>query len=545
MSKPSIVFQPAVQYGLQDGINIIVNAVRPTLGPQPRLTAVQKAFGGFPELLDNGAIIARRIIQIEKPDADMGAMLTRQMLWQLHENVGDGTTTAAVMFQKIYNEGLHILINGGNKMLLRRYLEEGLKLIVNCLEAQTRPLEGQEQLTQMAQTICYDPALANLLGEIFDIIGEYGQLEVRSSRGRELEREYVEGIYWDAGLLSRLFLPDGSTRRDAQSSFRVEYENAAVLLSDFDIDDAEDLVPILEGLVQQGSQRLIIVARHMSEAVIGYLYRLNHTSERIQVAAVKTPFARSDEQQDGLADMAILTGGQALTSASGRTLASVQLSDLGQVRRANADMDHFGMIGGKGDARVLRRHITSLQTYYTQAKEPDDRRRLRERIGRLLGGSAVLYVGGATEPEIEVRKEQAERTGSALRSAMGCGFVPGGGVALLACQHALKAPLEENAPIEKQAAFRILSRALEEPLRTILTNAGMELEDWIGPVRQAEPGMGVDIRSQKLTDMVAAGILDSAAVVKAAVQSAVSTAALALTVDVLVHRRNPPQSDTP
>ena len=175
------------------GINTIVNAVRPTLGPQPRLTAVQKAFGGMPELLDNGGIIARRIIQIQGLDADMGAMLTRQMLWQLHENVGDGTTTAAVMFQKIYNEGLHMLVNGGNKMLLRRYLEEGLHLALKHLEAQTQPLEGQEQLTQMAQTICYDPALANLLGEIFDIIGEYGQFEVRSSRGRELEREYVEG----------------------------------------------------------------------------------------------------------------------------------------------------------------------------------------------------------------------------------------------------------------------------------------------------------------------------------------------------------------
>ena len=190
--------------------------------------------------------------------------------------------------------------------------------------------------------------------------------------------------------------------------------------------------------------------------------------------------------------MAILTGGQALTSASGRTLASVQLSDLGQVRRANADMDHFGMIGGKGDARVLRRHITALQTYYTQ----EQRRRRTSGAGcwRGLGvcwaARRCLYVGGMTEPEIEARKELAERTGSALRSAMGCGFVPGGGVALLACQAALQGPFDENAPLEKRAAFRILARALEEPLRTILTNAGMELEEWIGPIRQAGAGDG-------------------------------------------------------
>ncbi len=538
MVKPSVVFQPAVQFGLQQGINTIVNAVRPTLGPRPRLTALQKGFGGMPELLDNGGIIARRIIQIEGLDADMGAMLTRQMLWQLHESVGDGTTTAAVMFQKIYNDGLHVLVNGGNKMLLRRYLEEGLRLLLKRMEIQTLPLESQEQLTQMAQTICYDPALANLLGEIFDIIGEYGQLEVRSSHGRELEREYVEGMYWDSGLLSRLFLPENA-------SLNLVFENAAVLISDFDIEVADDLVPILEDLVQKGTDRLIIIARRLSEATTGYLYRLNHASDRIQIAAVKTPFARSDDQLAGLTDIAILTGGQALTEASGRTLAQVQLDDLGQVRRANADMDHFGIVGGKGDARNLRQHITSLKTYHTHEQDPDERRRLLERIGQLLGGSAVLYVGGMTEPEIEARKEQAERSGAALRSAMSSGFVPGGGVAFLACQGALKKAFAENDPLEKRAAFQILSRALEEPLRTLLTNAGMELEDWIGPVRQADPGIGVDIRTQKLTGMVAAGILDSAAVLKAALQSAVSTAALALTVDVLVHRRNPPQSDKP
>ena len=438
---------------------MIVNAIRPTLGPRPRLIAIQQSASSMPELLDNGGIIARRIIEIQNRDADMGAMLTRQMLWQLHETVGDGTTTAAVIFQKIYNEGLHVLVNGGNKMILRRYLEEGQKLVVKCLEAQTQPLEGQEQLTQMAQTICYDTDLANLLGEIFDIIGEYGQFEVRSSRGRELEREYVEGIYWDAGLVSRLFLSENTSEK-------IEFENAAVLLSDFVIEDAEDLVPIFENLMRNDIDRLIIVASRLSEAVIGYLYRLNHASDRLQVAAVRTPFARSDDQQAGLTDMAILTGGQVLTTASGRTLAGVQFVDLGQVRRAWADIDHFGIIGGKGDARQLRRHISLLQTYYSKEKDPDERRRLLGRIGHLLGGSAVLYVGGMTEPEIEARKEIAERTGSALRSAMGSGFVSGGGVALLGCQSVLNGPFEENDPLEKRAAFRILSRALEEPMRT-------------------------------------------------------------------------------
>jgi len=533
-NKPGVLFQPNVQNRLKAGIDLIVNAVRPTLGPHPRLTVIQRTVNDMPELLDNGGIIARRIVEIQDRDANMGAMLTRQMLWQLHETVGDGTATAAVMFQKIYNDGLHVLANGGNKMMLRRYLEEGLQLVVKRLEAQIQPLEGQAQLTQMAQTICYDPDLSKLLGEIFDIIGEYGRFEVHSGQGRELEREYVEGVYWDAGLISRVFLPEDAPRQ-------VEFENAAVLISDFDIKDAEDLVPILEELMHNGTNHLIIVASRLSEAVIGYLYRLNHTSGRLKIAAVKTPLSLPSD----LTDMAIFTGGQALTTASGRSLGTVQLADLGRVRRARADMNHFGIIGGKGDAPLWRRHIAALQTYHAQVKEPSERRRLQERIGRLLGGSAILHVGGMTEPEIEARKAQSERTGSALRSAIGCGFVPGGGVALLECQSALKGCFEDSDPLEKRAAFRILAFALEEPLRTILTNAGMDLEAWIGPVRQSGSGMGVDVRTQKLTGMVAAGILDSAGVVKAALQSAVTTAALALTLDVLVHRRNPPQSNTP
>ncbi len=214
------------------------------------------------------------------------------------------------------------------------------------------------------------------------------------------------------------------------------------------------------------------------------------SSGQIKVAAVKVPFSRDDEQQAALADMALLTGGIALTMATGRTLGRVQPEELGQARRVWADMDHFGIIAGKGDPRQLRQHITSLQTYHAQAKEPEDRRRFQERIGRISGGSAILHVGGLTEPEIEVRKENAERSGAALRSALGSGFVPGGGAAYLACQAALQGPFGEDDPLEKRAAYRILSRALEEPVRALLVNAGLDLEEWLGPLRQAACGAG-------------------------------------------------------
>jgi chaperonin GroEL len=499
---------------------------------------VQKETGHGLELLDSGGTIARRIIQIQDPDADMGAMLTRQMLWQLHEKVGDGTATAAVIFQKIYNEGLHFLVSGGNKMLLRRYLEEGLRLVLDHLETMAQPLEGQEQLAQVAETICHDSGLARLLGEIFDIIGEYGQLDIQPGQGRELEREYVEGIHWDAGLLSRYFLPGNNNQR-------VELENAYLLMTDLEIEDARDLVPVLDQVAQRDSKGLMIVARKLSEQAIGYLYQINHAADNLKVVAVKTPFVSADDQQAALADMALLVGGQVVTQTSGQTLAGVTVKDLGRARRAWADLDHFGIIGGKGDARLLRQHLASLQAYHARAKDPQERRKLQQRVGRLLGGSAVLHAGGMTEMEIETRKEQAERTASALRAAVGSGLLPGGGAALLDCREALKGPSGAKEPIEKRVAFRILSRSLEEPFRTILANAGLEAQDWLAELRLVRSGHGVDVRSGRIVNMFEAGILDSAAVVKAALHSAVSTAALALTIDVFVHRRIVPESVNP
>lgn len=538
MPIPSVVFQPSVQFGLQQGIHTIVQAVRPTLGPTPRLTAIQRGFGGFPELLDNGGVIARRIIQIQGRDADPGAMLTRQMLWQLHQTVGDGTASAAVIFQKIYDDGLRFLVDGGDKMRLRRYLEEGLDLILEPLAAQVRPLEGQEHLTQLAETIGYDAELAKLLGEIFDIVGEYGQFEVRAGRGRDLEREYVEGIYWNSGLISRYFFEEGAAGS-------LEFENPSILVSDFSLEDPADLAPLLNLLAQHGVGQLVIVAAKLSEAVTGYLYRVNRESGKLKVAGVKVPFSRADDQQAALEDMALISGGQALATATGRTLESVKPEELGQARRAWMDMDHFGIIAGKGNPRLIRQHIASLQSYYARETDPEAHQRLLERIGRIQGGSAILHVGGITEPDIEVRKENAERTGAALRSALGSGFVAGGGVAYWNCRSALQSPLRADDPLEKRAAFRILARALEEPLRTLLVNAGLELEDWLGPLKRAKPGWGIDLRTKTLGDMAATGVIDSAAVVKSVLQSAVSTAALALTVDVMVHHRNPPQSDQP
>jgi chaperonin GroEL len=243
--------------------------------------------------------------------------------------------------------------------------------------------------------------------------------------------------------------------------------------------------------------------------------------------------------------MAILIGGQVFTSESGQTLASVSPDNLGHARHARLDMHSFSIIGGKGDIRQLHRHVASLKSIYPKIQDVEDRRHMLRRIGRLQGGSAVLYVGGITKLDIDESIKNAESTGAALRSAISTGYIPGGGAAYIACQARLKEAAGENDPLEKRAAYRILARALEEPTRTILTNSGLEIEDWLGPIRQGRGSVGVDVCTRKLGDMVAAGILDSAAVAKAVCQNAVSTAALALTLDVFIHQRKPPVSNEP
>jgi chaperonin GroEL len=533
---PRVVFQPTAYQSLQRGINQMVEAVRPTLGPLPRIIAIERMVRSkTPELLDNGGVIARRITQLPDHDEDVGAMFVRHMLWRLHEKVGDGTATAAVLFQSVYNQGLRYIAAGGNAMQLRRYLEAGLQVILDELTRMAIHLEGKESLAQIAETICHDPPLAKMLGEIFDIIGEYGQLEVRSGRSRELEREYVEGMYWKGGVHSRQMISD-------HTNLRTEMENVAVLISDIEIEDPRRLIPIVDMAVQAEIRSLLIIASKLSESATSLLLRASQDPTKFKAIAVKAPWTTISDRATALEDLAILTGGRVFAKIAGYTLGGVKLQDLGRARRAWADRSHFGIIGGKGDPRLLRKHITDLRTAFRQSEDPDVRKKLRERIGKLMGGSATLWVGGMAEGEIDARKELAQRTSDALRGAIVEGVLPGGGVSLLACRPALQRMLEQNTDPDERAAYRILIRALEEPIRTILTNAGYDASEVMAEIKQAGPGFGFDVRSGQVADVAQAGIFDVSSVQKAAVHSAVASAALALTIDVLVHPKKPQES---
>jgi len=532
-----VVFQPATYQGFQRGIHQIVAAVRPTLGPLPRIVALESTVSSstMPEVLDNGGVIARRIIQIADRDADMGAMFLRHLLWHMHEKVGDGTATAAVMFQSIYDQGVRYIVAGGNAMQLRRFMETGMRVILDELSGMATRLEGKQKLAQVAESICYDPPLAKMLGEIFDIIGEYGRLETRSGRGRELEREYVEGMYWSGGVLSRQMIAD-------HAKMRTDMENAAILISDLEIEDPRQLTPVLETTIKAGFQSLMMIVGKLSDSATAFLLSVSKDADKFRGIAVKAPQVTAADRAAALQDLAVLTGGRVLAKAAGFTPGSVKPQDLGQARRAWADRSHFGIVGGKGDPRALREHIATLRAAFEQTDEPGDRRNLRERIGKLMGGSATLWVGGATEMEIEARKELAKRTADALRGAIADGVLPGGGVSLLACRPALLHKLEQSTDPDERAAYRILIRALEAPIRTILTNAGHDASEVMAEIKGARPGHGFDVRSGQVVDVAQAGIFDSAGVQRQVIHSAVGGAALALTVDVLVHHKQPPQA---
>src|SRR5574341_223477 len=530
---PKVIFQPDVYLGMQRGINQIVDAIRPTLGPYPRLVAIESTIrrDKTPELLDSGGLIARRVIQLQDRDEDVGAMYIRHTFWQLHEKLGDGTASAAVIFQTVFNRGVRYIAAGGNAMRLRICLERSVQVVLYELDRMTVHMRGRENLAHLAETLCYDLDLSRLFGEIFDTIGEYGRLEIRPGRGRELEHEYIDGMYWDGGWLSRLMVTD-------QQRFRAQLEDASILVSDLEIDAPEELISLLEFCVSAKVRALLLIANKISDRALSVLLS-EPNRKKVLVLAVKTPGRTSDEQLAALEDLSALTGSLPILKVIGASLKSVKGEHLGWARRVWADQDYFGVTGGKGDPGRLRQHIACLRELFAHAEDEHGRNQLQERIGKLMGGCAVLWVGGTTPLSVIARQAMAERTAKAMRGAMREGVVPGGGVACLACSQALQSELSRTSDFDQRLAHQILIEALEEPMRTLLYNGGYNSSEVMAQILQAGAGYGYDLSQGRVVNMIQAGICDSAAVVKAAVCGAVHAAALALTTDVLVHRSNP------
>ncbi len=531
--------QPHTYRGFQRGVNLLAAAIRPTLGPLPRITAVEPVGPRphLPELLDSGGLIARRFLQLRERDADVGAMFLRQVLWRLHERVGDGTATAAVLFQSLYGQGIRHVVAGGDAMRLRRALEHGMALVLDALQAQARPLASQADIAQLALGLCHDPPLADALADILETVGQHGPVDIRTGRSQGIERQYIVGSWYRSRPLSEWQLAGALARR-------IEVITPAIIVSDLDLDDPDDLLPLLRLAEREQIGSLLLLARQASSASLGVLSAAGQRATPCRVPAVKAPDALTG-QDAMLDDLALLTGARVLRRAAGDSLRRIRAGDLGHARRAWSDDEYIGIIGGRGPAAAVRTHLSRLRDAHGRAEQADVRRQLGERIGKLQGGSAVLWVGGLGPADIAERRERASRTLTAVRATIGRGVVPGGGAALLACAVPLRRRAAQATDADERAAWQMLARALETPARAIIRNAGYDPAPPLHAIAQAGAGYGFDVRSGQVVDMRAAGIIDPVGVTHAVLHSAIASAALALTVDVLVHQRMPELSFEP
>ncbi|MBN1451094.1 MAG: hypothetical protein JW963_08780 [Anaerolineales bacterium] len=533
---PGVVFQPQVRQGIGNGIDSLVDAIAPTLGPLPRMVANEKINRSKrPELLDNGAVIARRILMLPNRTDDVGAMYLRQMLWRVSELVGDGTATAAVLFRSIFNHGVRYLVAGGNAMRLRRYLESAVQPLLDALDEMAVSIDTQEQIEGLALSVCHDGPVASALAQAFATIGVYGRLEIRSGHGREIEQEYFEGTYWDHGLVK----PAGISPQQ-----EIALADAPILVTDFDVENPHQLIPLFVLAVRAGIKQLIVLVANISDAALTALTTPKN-KERVELIFVKAPISLKSSSRDELNDLALLVGANPFIEKGGLPLENIQLSDLGYARRFWANKTSFGVIGGQGDSCQLRQHITRLKQLHWSADDGETRQQLYNRLNKLISGTAILQIGALSTIEVENRRDTAQNTAETVRTALSEGVVPGGGVALLRCIADMQHKAGQTHDADERAAYHLLQQALEAPFRAILQNAGYAPDFVLARLSQYPENYGFDVIRGEAVDMIQSGIADSVSVIKTALRSAVYSAALALTIDTVVHRANPPEAVQP
>lgn len=532
-----VLSQPHTREALKAGIDTLAGAVIPTLGPLTGPVALDDATrAGSPELLDDGGTIARRILQLDDPDADVGAMLLRETLWRQREQFGDGAATAAALYQTVYAEGHRFIKAGGNAMLLRQALEAGMKTMLNDLKRQVRPIETKEDMERLALSVCGDPAIAAALADIFDLLGAHGAVEAREG-GRQLGHEFFLGSHWESQVPSNIVF-------DGFIGERIELKKAAWLISDFELDDLQALVKLVTAVVQAGYASLVILAKSFSEQIIA-AQGANSRMEDFTLIYLK-PRGLTDEQEAALEDLALISGGQALRTITGHSLDAITPDMLGATELAWVDRDRFGIIAGDGDKDTVEREIAALNATYQRSDDERRRQVLRTRIGRLRGGSALVYAGGSSESEMRYQTDLITRAIAALRSALLEGTLPGGGTALLRCSDRLRARQDACADLHEKAAWSILSQAAQAPCRMLLANAGHEAPGIvIDQIQSGVNGAGYDLRAGRIINMREEGVVDSAAALLAALRNGIGGAALALTIDTIVHRVNPPLAIEP
>jgi len=510
------------------GVNKLADTVKITLGPKGRNVVLDNKYGG-PTITKDGVTVAK---EIELKDAmeNMGAQMVREVASKTSDVAGDGTTTATVLAQAIFREGVKTVAAGANPMALKRGIDKAVARATREIKKAAKPVT-EDMIAQVgAISANGDETIGKLIAEAMQKVGKDGVISVEESKTIETTLEVVEGMQFDRGYLSPYFITDAET-------MEATLENPVVLLSDKKISSMRDILPLLEQVARLGRPILIIAEDIEGEALATLL--VNKLRGTIGVAAVKAP-GFGDGRKAMLEDIAILTGGKVINDDLGIALHNVMLEELGQARRVTIDKDTTTIIDGHGDARDLQARVNTLRVQVEDSTSDYEREKLQERLAKLVGGIAVIRVGAATETELKEKKARVEDAMHATRAAVEEGIVPGGGVILIRAAKALDKfkPFAEDEPAgdpDEQIGVNIVKRALEEPLRQIAANAGKEGAVIVERVRsEKNPNIGYNVLTEKFEDLTAAGVIDPAKVTRSALQNAASIAGLMLTTEVLI-----------
>jgi chaperonin GroEL len=517
-------FNEDARKSLKIGIDTLANAVKTTLGPKGRNVALDKKFGS-PTITHDGVTVAKEI-ELEDPFENMGAQLLKEAATKTNDVAGDGTTTATVLAQAIVHEGLRNVAAGANPMQLKQGIEIGSERVVARLKDMAKEVRGREDIAQVAAISAADQEIGNLIADVMEKVGKDGVITVEESRGLEFETEYTEGMEIDRGYSSPYFVTNAE-RMEAV------LEEPFILITDKKISAVSDILPVLEKALQV-TKNFMIIAEDVDGEALATLV-VNKLRGTLNAVAVKAP-GFGDRRKEMLRDIAILTGGTVISEEVGRKLDSTTVQDLGRARRVVATKESTTIVEGYGNEQQIKARIEQIRTQIDQTTSEFDREKLQERLAKLAGGVAVIKVGAATETELKEKKHRVEDALSATRAAVEEGIVPGGGVALIDAASALDA-IEAHGDI--RTGVQILKRALDEPMRGISMNAGMDGSVVVETVRRLQnekndPMIGYDVLRDEYGDMANWGVIDPVKVTRSAVENAASIAAMILTTEALI-----------
>jgi chaperonin GroEL len=521
MAAKELGFDVEARARLKTGVDKLARAVKVTLGPKGRNVILDRKFGS-PTVTKDGVSVAKEI-ELEDPIENMGAQMVKEVATKTSDVAGDGTTTATVLAQAIFGEGLKNVTAGTNPMGIRRGIDKGVEIVVNELASMSVDTKGKKEIAQVGAISANNNAeIGTLIADAMEKVGKDGVITVEEARGLETTLETVDGMQFDRGYLSPYFVTD-------PERMEVVLEDPMILIHDKKIGSMKDLLPILEKVAQMGKPLLIVSEDVEGEALATLV--VNKLRGTLKVAAVKAP-GFGDRRKAMLADIAILTGGQVISEEVGFKLENAVATDLGSAKRVVIDKDNTTIIDGAGEGDKIKGRIDEIRVAIDKSTSDYDGEKLQERLAKLAGGVAVINVGAATETEMKEKKALVEDALHSTRAAVEEGIVPGGGVALLRAQASLnETTLEEE---DEQIGLQILVRALEHPIRQIATNAGVEASIVVDKVRNGKDSFGYNALTDEYEDMVKSGVIDPTKVVRSALQNAASIAGLLLTTEAVI-----------